>query len=142
MKKESVINIRVPVVLKQHIKNIVKADKTVKNVSNFMIEAIQNHLAIKYGVTIADEPIEINAENLELIENFVPQEKQEDLKKIFMKGPAEAIALLDNYVIKTFLDGPEEILASQKDLDPKIGQLIEHQNQSIDPLINETEIDR
>lgn len=105
--------------------NIIKHDDDVNNVSVFVYKAIQYYLSMKYGATFGEDTSLLDQKLLTDIHNFVPPDQQEEVIKVFGTDHGRGLELLDEYLQKTFIDGPEEIYPDLLDLEDDYHELID-----------------
>ena len=135
MKKESIINIRTPGVVKQHIYELVQRDENIKNISDLVNQAILYYLSHKYNISVDGQSFYIGEYELDLINSFVPTEMQHELKDQIIEDHSSTIQKLENFRKKFFLEGIEEkiqILLDPIDgLEPHIIDILQEENDSL-----------
>ena len=135
MKKESIINIRTPGVVKQHIYELVQRAENVKNVSDLVNKAILYYLTHKYNISVDGQSFYIGEYELDLINSFVPAEMQQELKDQIIEDHASTIQKLENFQKKFFLEGIEERIEILPDpidgLEPDILDLLQEETDSL-----------
>ena len=107
IRKNEIINFRTTKAIKQHAKEIVKKDETVNNISALVNKALLNYFKMKYNISFDGKPY-IDADELKMINFFVPIDMRANLKELIIENHARGIKELEEYRKKIFIAGREE----------------------------------